>query len=186
MRSSLQPSVGDFPPHPPPYPAQGSLGWTELLESTVIMGGTGAPPKGCVHILPPEPGEGTLLGRGPCRYSQAKDLEMRSPWAAGVPEAHDQCPSWRRQRAMEPGKKGMESAVGVAVPPALRTSGPRRPDHWLGSPAEPLDHETGPCGCEDVGWVPTCAAALGNRLKPRTLSVTWPELLASWPAPRGA
>lgn len=47
---------------------------------------------------------------------------------------------------MEPGRKGMESAVGVAVPPALRTSGPQRPDHGLGSPAEPLDHETGPCG----------------------------------------
>lgn len=89
---------------------------------------------------------------------------------------------------MEPGRKGMESAVGVAVPPALRTSGPRRPDHGLGSPAEPLDHETGPCGvktsdgCQPVR-LPTCAAALGNRLKPRTLSVTWPELLASWPAP---
>lgn len=67
---------------------------------------------------------------------------------------------------MDPGKKGMEPAVGVAMPPALRTSGPRRPDHALGSPVEPLDHETGPCRCEDIGWVPMCAAALGNRLGP--------------------
>lgn len=33
---------------------------------------------------------------------------------------------------MEPGRKGMSQAVGVAVPPALRTSGPQRPDHGLG------------------------------------------------------
>ena len=64
---------------------------------------------------------------------------------------------------MDPGKKGMEPAVWVAVPPPPRTSGPRRPDHASGSAAEPLDHETRPCGCEDVGWLPTCAAPLGNR-----------------------
>lgn len=47
---------------------------------------------------------------------------------------------------MDPGKKGMEPAVWVAVPPPPRTSGPQRPDHASGSAAEPQTMRRDPVG----------------------------------------